>query len=76
MRVFDWLTGRWRPGCWLLVAKTVDELAPPTEDELRVLRHEIDPTGIMIRGDEDAGRPLRAEPEHAPMTTPDWGNRV
>ncbi len=38
--------------CRPLVAKTVEGLAPPTEDELRVLRHEIDPTGIIIRGEK------------------------
>ncbi len=35
-----------------LVAERVEELAPPTEDELRVLRQEIDPSGIIIRGEK------------------------
>ncbi|MCL5966521.1 MAG: acyl CoA--acetate/3-ketoacid CoA transferase subunit beta [Deltaproteobacteria bacterium] len=34
-----------------LVAKEVGEIAPPTEDELRVLREEIDPSRIIIRGE-------------------------
>ncbi len=38
--------------CRPLVARTVEELAPPTEDELRVLRREIDPSGIIIRGEK------------------------
>ena len=38
--------------CQPLVAKTVEELAPPTEDELQVLRREIDPSGIIIRGEK------------------------
>ncbi len=35
-----------------LVAERVEELAPPTEDELGVLRQEIDPSGIIIRGEK------------------------
>ena len=38
--------------CQPLVAKTIEALAPPTEDELRVLRREIDPSGIIIRGEK------------------------
>jgi glutaconate CoA-transferase subunit B len=34
-----------------LVAENVEEITPPTEDELRVLRREIDPSGIIIRGE-------------------------
>ncbi len=34
------------------VAERLEELAPPTEDELRVLRQEIDPSGIIIRGEK------------------------
>jgi hypothetical protein len=33
-------------------AGTVEELTPPTEDELATLRHEIDPSGIIIRGEK------------------------
>jgi glutaconate CoA-transferase subunit B len=35
-----------------LIAKTYEEISPPTEDELRVLRQEIDPSGIIIRGEK------------------------
>ena len=35
-----------------LPAKRLEELAPPTDDELRVLRGEIDPSGIVIRGEK------------------------
>lgn len=35
-----------------LVGGKVEELSPPTEDELRVLRQEIDPSGIIIRGEK------------------------
>ncbi len=35
-----------------LEAERVEELAPPTEDELRVLHQEIDPSGIIIRGEK------------------------
>ncbi len=38
--------------CEPLVAQAVEPLAPPTEDELRVLRREIDPSGIIIRGEK------------------------
>jgi glutaconate CoA-transferase subunit B len=31
-----------------LVGETVEELEPPTSEELRVLRHEIDPTRAII----------------------------
>ncbi len=34
------------------MAERLEELAPPTEDELRVLRQEIDPSGIIIRGEK------------------------
>lgn len=34
-----------------LAAENVEEITPPTEDELRVLRREIDPSGIIIRGE-------------------------
>jgi glutaconate CoA-transferase subunit B len=34
-----------------LLADPIEELAPPTEDEMRVLRQDIDPSGIVIRGD-------------------------
>lgn len=33
-----------------LVAGTVSEIPPPTADELRILREEIDPSRIVIRG--------------------------
>jgi glutaconate CoA-transferase subunit B len=35
-----------------LVGGKVEELSPPTEDELRVLRQQIDPSGIIIRGEK------------------------
>ena len=35
-----------------LVANTIEELAPPTQDELQVLRRDIDPSGIIIRGEK------------------------
>jgi glutaconate CoA-transferase subunit B len=35
-----------------LLAERLEELAPPTGDELRVLRGEIDPSGIIIRGEK------------------------
>jgi hypothetical protein len=38
--------------CRPLAARTIVELAPPSEDELRVLRREIDPSGIIIRGEK------------------------
>jgi len=34
------------------IAPTVNEIHPPTEDELRVLREEIDPSRIIIRGEK------------------------
>jgi glutaconate CoA-transferase subunit B len=34
-----------------LLEDPIEELAPPTEDEMRVLRQDIDPSGIVIRGD-------------------------
>jgi glutaconate CoA-transferase subunit B len=33
------------------VAGTLEELTPPSEDELRTLRRDIDPSGIIIRGE-------------------------
>jgi hypothetical protein len=39
-------------GCRPFVAKSVEKLAPPTGDELRILRREIDPSGIIIRGEK------------------------
>jgi glutaconate CoA-transferase subunit B len=36
-----------RPG----IGKNVTEIDPPTEDELRLLRNEIDPSRIIIRGE-------------------------
>jgi glutaconate CoA-transferase subunit B len=39
-----------------LRAERLEGLAPPTEEELRILRDEIDPSGIVIRGEK-----LRAE---------------
>jgi acyl CoA:acetate/3-ketoacid CoA transferase beta subunit len=33
------------------VAGRLDEMGAPTEDELRVLRREIDPSGIIVRGE-------------------------
>jgi glutaconate CoA-transferase subunit B len=38
--------------CRLPEARTIEELAPPSEDELRVLRREIDPSGVIIRGEK------------------------
>lgn len=38
--------------CRPLVPKAIEELAPPSEDELRVLRQEIDPSGIIVRGEK------------------------
>lgn len=38
--------------CRPLAAKPVEELGPPTDDELRVLRQEIDPSGIIVRGEK------------------------
>jgi glutaconate CoA-transferase subunit B len=35
-----------------LVADSVAEIAPPTDDELRLLREEIDPSRIVIRGEK------------------------
>ena len=35
-----------------LLAERLEALAPPTDDELRVLRGEIDPSGIVIRGEK------------------------
>lgn len=35
-----------------LVADTLEVLAPPSEEELSVLRREIDPSGIIIRGEK------------------------
>ncbi|MBI5419112.1 MAG: acyl CoA--acetate/3-ketoacid CoA transferase subunit beta [Deltaproteobacteria bacterium] len=35
-----------------LIAETVTEIHPPTEDELRLLRDEIDPSRIIIRGEK------------------------
>ena len=32
-------------------ASPLEELAPPREGELRLLREEIDPSGIIIRGE-------------------------
>lgn len=37
-----------RPG----VAESVEQISPPTEEELRVLRQDIDPSGIIIRGEK------------------------
>ena len=37
-----------------LVGENVEELEPPTSEELRVLRHEIDPTRAII------GKPARS----------------
>lgn len=34
-----------------LIAKNLLEIVPPTEDELRLLREEIDPSRIIIRGE-------------------------
>ena len=34
------------------IAPTVSEIHPPTDDELRVLREEIDPSRIIIRGEK------------------------
>ncbi len=33
------------------IARTIGEIAPPTDAELRLLREEIDPSRIIIRGD-------------------------
>ncbi len=33
------------------MAKTIDEIAPPTDAELRLLREEIDPSRVIIRGE-------------------------
>jgi glutaconate CoA-transferase subunit B len=33
-------------------AGSLEEMAPPTEDELQLLREEIDPSGIIIRGEK------------------------
>ncbi len=33
------------------MAKTIDEISPPTDAELRLLREEIDPSRIIIRGE-------------------------
>lgn len=35
-----------------LVAERIEELRPPTDEELRVLRDQIDPSGIVIRGEK------------------------
>lgn len=35
-----------------LLAPHIDEIAPPTDDELRVLREEIDPARFIIRGEK------------------------
>jgi glutaconate CoA-transferase, subunit B len=35
-----------------LVAASLEELAPPGEEELSILRREIDPSGIIIRGEK------------------------
>jgi glutaconate CoA-transferase subunit B len=34
------------------IAERVEQLGPPTDDEIRVLRQEIDPSGIIIRGEK------------------------
>ena len=34
-----------------LIAKNLSEIVPPTEDELRLLREEIDPSRIIIQGE-------------------------
>ena len=34
-----------------LVPREVEEIAPPTDDELRLLREEIDPSRVIIRGE-------------------------
>jgi glutaconate CoA-transferase subunit B len=34
------------------IAESITEIHPPTEDELRVLREEIDPSRIIIRGEK------------------------
>ena len=38
-------------GCDVKRASPLEELSPPTEGELRLLREEIDPSGIIIRGE-------------------------
>ena len=35
-----------------LLAERLEELAPPTDEELRILRDQIDPSGIVIRGEK------------------------
>ena len=35
-----------------MIAKEIDEIAPPTPDELRVLRTELDPGRFIIRGEK------------------------
>ncbi len=35
-----------------LIAKELEEIAPPTDDELRVLREELDPGRFIIRGEK------------------------
>jgi glutaconate CoA-transferase subunit B len=35
-----------------LVADRLEEINPPTDEELRVLREQIDPSGIVIRGEK------------------------
>jgi glutaconate CoA-transferase subunit B len=35
-----------------LTAERLEEIGPPTDDELRVLREQIDPSGIVIRGEK------------------------
>lgn len=39
-------------GCRPFVAKTVEKLAPSTGGELRILRREIDPSGVIIGGEK------------------------
>ena len=34
-----------------LLAREIGEIPPPTDDELRVLREEIDPDRFIIRGE-------------------------
>ncbi|MBI2918149.1 MAG: hypothetical protein HYY01_09155 [Chloroflexi bacterium] len=39
-----------------LVTERLEAIVPPTAEELRVLRQQIDPSGIVIRGEQ-----MRAE---------------
>ncbi len=47
-----------------LVAENIEALPPPCEAELRILRQEIDPSGIIIGGERLRGTGAEASPPH------------